>query len=100
MFRELAFDEMGEAFPRRGERGDTFDHRLGKMETVKLVEDGHVEGRRGRAFLLIAMDMEVGMVGASIGQPVNERGIAVAKMTGLSVVNIRSNASSAMPCGC
>lgn len=73
MFRQLAFDEAGESFLRRGERGNTFDHRLGEMETV---EDGHVEGRRGRAFLLVAMDVEVGMVGASIGQSVNEPGIA------------------------
>ena len=47
------------------------------METVELVEHHHVERSRGRPFLLEAMDMEVGVVRAPVGEPVNQLRIAV-----------------------
>lgn len=44
MFRQLAFDEAGESFLRRGERGNTFDHRLGEMETASLLRTAMSKG--------------------------------------------------------
>ena len=49
----------------------------GEVEPVELVEHHHVEGRRRGALLDEAAHMHVGVVGAAIGQPVDEMRIAV-----------------------
>ena len=47
------------------------------MEAVDPVEHAHIKrGGRG-AFFLIAVDVEVAVVGASVGEPMNEPRIAV-----------------------
>ena len=55
----------------------TLDRFDGEVVAVEFVEDGHVEGCRRRAFLDEAADMDVAVVGALIGQAVDEVGIAV-----------------------
>ena len=57
--------------------GQTFNSFDCQMEAVELVQNGHVEGRSGRAFLDEAAHVEVRMVGAFVDQPVNEIRIAV-----------------------
>jgi hypothetical protein len=58
-----------------------FRHPVGhvhdQMKAVEVVEHHHVE-RRGRgALLLVAAHMQVGVVGAAVGQAVDQPGIAV-----------------------
>jgi carbamate kinase len=52
------------------------DDVLHQMEAVQIVLHAHVEGGGDRAFLLVAAHMQVA-VGPAIGQPVDQRGIAV-----------------------
>ena len=47
------------------------------MVAVEVVEHHHVERRRGGASLLIPPDMQLGVIAAPIGQPMNEPRIAV-----------------------
>ena len=50
-----------------------------EMEAVEIVEHHHVE-RRGRgAFLLVAADVEVGVVGSSVGEPMDQPGVSVVR---------------------
>ena len=56
---------------------DAVDHVADQVEPVEVVEHHHVERRRGRAFFLVAADVEVVVVGAAIGQAVDQPGIAV-----------------------
>ena len=48
-----------------------------EMETVELVEHGHVERRGGGAFFLVAPDMDVRTVLPPVGEAVDQPGIAV-----------------------
>jgi hypothetical protein len=41
------------------------------METVQFIEHGHVEWRGNRALFLIPADVDIVVVRAAIGQPVN-----------------------------
>ena len=47
------------------------------MKTIDPVHHRHVEWRGGRAFLLKAVDVEIDVVFAPIGEAVNKIGIAV-----------------------
>lgn len=73
MFRKLATED-GERlscfFLHARHTLDRFD---GEVETVEFVEDGHVEGCGRRAFLDEAADVDVAMVGAFVGQAVDDR---------------------------
>src|SRR5687768_6287139 len=53
------------------------DHVLDQVESVEVVEYRHVEWRRGRAFLLVAADMQVAVVGAPVSQLVDQGRIAM-----------------------
>ena len=48
-----------------------------EMEAIQIVEYRHVEGGRDRAFFLVAADVKVGVIGAAIGQPVNQPRVGV-----------------------
>ena len=48
-----------------------------ELVAVEIVQHDHVEGRRRRAFLLVAAHMKIVMVVPPIGQPVNHPRIAV-----------------------
>lgn len=69
-----AFDHMTGPFLQARHALDRLD---GEVVAVELVQHCHVEGRRGRAFLNETSNMDVLMVGAFIGQPVDEVGVAV-----------------------
>ena len=47
------------------------------MEAVEVVEHHHVEGGRGRALLLVAAHVDVVVVGAPVGETVDQPRIAV-----------------------
>src|SRR5690606_32178795 len=49
----------------------------GEVEPVDPVQHAHVEGSGGRALLDVAADVQVVMVGATVGQPVDQPRIAV-----------------------
>ncbi len=48
-----------------------------QVEAVEVVEHHHVERRRGGSFFLVAPDMHVGMVGAPVGEAVDQGWVAV-----------------------
>ena len=47
------------------------------MQSIDTVCTGHIEGRRGGAFLVVAANVKIRVVGAPIGQTVNQRWITV-----------------------
>ena len=48
-----------------------------EMETVEVVEHHHVKRRCGRALLLVTTHVNVWMVGAAVGQTVDQPGVPV-----------------------
>ena len=60
-----------------GEPGNAVDHVDHEMEAIEVVEHHHVERRRRRPFLLVAADMEVRVVPAPVGEPVDQPRVAV-----------------------
>src|SRR5438309_8752687 len=59
------------------ETGHPVDHIHDEVEAVEVVQHDHVE-RGGRGpLLLVAADVEIGVVGAAIGQAVDQRGVPV-----------------------
>ncbi len=48
-----------------------------QVEAFQIVQHCHVEGRRDRALFLIAADVDVVMVGAAVGQPVDQPGVGM-----------------------
>ena len=64
---------------RRGvaERRDAVDHVDHEVEAVEVVQHHHVERRRRRALLLVAAHVQVGVVRAPVGEPVDQPRVAV-----------------------
>src|SRR5665213_3840035 len=60
-----------------GKSGDAVDDVDRQMISIEPVEHDHIERRRGGALLLEAVNMHLGMIGAVIGQAVNQIRIAV-----------------------
>ena len=48
-----------------------------QMKAVEVVQDDHVERRGGRAFFLVAAHVQIVMIGAAIGQAMDQPRIAV-----------------------
>ena len=59
------------------EAGHAVDDVHDQVEAVEVVEHDHVEGRGRGALLLVAAHVEVGVVGAAVGQAVDQPRIAV-----------------------
>ena len=59
------------------ELGQAVDHVRHQMEPVEVVHDRHVERRADRPFFLVAAHVQVLVVGAAVGQPVDQPGVAV-----------------------
>src|SRR4051794_26855443 len=59
------------------EARDPVDDVHDEPEPVEVVEHDHVERRGRRPLLLVPADMEVGVVGAPVGQPVDQPRVAV-----------------------
>ena len=53
---------------------DDVDH---EMEAVEVIEHDHVERRGGRPLFLVAADMQVVVIRAPIGEPMDQPGVAV-----------------------
>ena len=60
-----------------GQARDAIDHVDGQVEAIQIVAHDHVEGGGGRALFLVAADVQVGVIGAPVGEPMNQPGIAV-----------------------
>ncbi|MET3173199.1 UNVERIFIED_ORG: hypothetical protein ABIB52_001027 [Arthrobacter sp. UYCu721] len=60
-----------------GQTGYAVNSADGQLEVVDPVEHGHVERRCGGSLLLVAAHVQAFLVGATVGQPVDQRGIAV-----------------------
>ena len=50
---------------------------LDEVKAVQIVEHGHVEGGGDGALFLVAADVQVVVIGAAVGEAVNEPGVAV-----------------------
>lgn len=74
---ELAFDRGYDAVDLRSEPGNATNGGERQVETIDRVHHRHVERCGGRAFLLKAVDVEIDVVFAPIGETVDEIGIAV-----------------------
>ncbi len=61
----------------RAEPGDAVDHVHDQVEAVEVVEHDHVERRRRRALLLVAADVDVRVVRAPVGEPVDQPRVPV-----------------------
>ena len=61
----------------RGEARHAVDHVHHQVEAVEVVEHHHVERRRGGALLLVAAHVELVVVGAPVGEAVDQPGVAV-----------------------
>jgi hypothetical protein len=74
---QLVADELLEISRAMTERGHPIDHVGRQVEAVQVIEHRHVERRSRGAFLFVAAQVQVLVVGAAVGQPVNQPGIAV-----------------------
>ena len=61
----------------RAEPRDAVDHVHHEVEAVEVVEHHHVERRRRRALLLVAAHVDVVVVRAPVGEPVDQPRVAV-----------------------
>lgn len=48
-----------------------------QMKPIQAVQHGHVKGRRGGAFLLVAPNVDVGVVGTAVGEAMNRPWVAM-----------------------
>jgi hypothetical protein len=62
-----------------GENGDLFNCRNRQMIAIDPVEDCHVKGRRRRAFLAKAVNMDVVVIGAVIRQAMDHIRVAMVR---------------------
>ena len=46
-----------------------------EVKSIQIVQDGHVERSRRCSFLFVSADVEVVMIGAAVGQAMNQPGI-------------------------
>jgi len=79
---QLMFDKLAMhlLFQVRGgivQLGQSIQRSQNEMEAVQPIEDGHVEGGGNGAFFLVPPDMDVGMVGPFVSEPVNEPWISM-----------------------
>ena len=73
---QLVLDHLLQIVPLAAQMRQAIHHVLHQMEPVQIVLHPHVEGRGDGALFLVAPDMEVA-VGAAVGQPMNQPGIAM-----------------------
>ena len=69
--------ELADVAGRGGQAGDPVDDVHDQVVAVQVVQHDHVERGGGGAFLLVAADVEVVVAQAAVGQPVDERRVAV-----------------------
>ena len=60
-----------------GQTRHAVDDIIDQVEPVEVVEDDHVERRRGRAFLLVAADVNIVVIGAPVREAMDQPGVAV-----------------------
>lgn len=84
MFADVLFvvdqfvaEELFEVRVDRTEARNAVDNISREVKTVEFVEHRHIEWGRCCSFLAVAMHVEVVVVGAFVGETVNERGVAV-----------------------
>ena len=74
---QLVAQQLFEVRTDRYQARNPVDHIACEVKTIQLIEHGHVERGGGGSLLAVAMHVKIGVVGAFVGQPVNEGGIAV-----------------------
>ena len=71
--RRICFRIAGHALQAR----HAIDHVARQVEAVQVVQHGHVERRGGGAFFFVSAHVQIVVIGAPIGQAMNQPGIAV-----------------------
>ena len=74
---EFVVDQLGEVLGAWTQSRHPVNDGPGQMEPVKLVEHNHVEWCRGCPLFLEPVNVQIVMVGSTIGQLVNQQGLPV-----------------------
>ena len=77
MFCQLGLKLLLQEETRGTGLGQSIDDVHDQMKPVQLVQDGHVECGCDGSFLLVTPDMDICVIGSSVGQLVDECGIGV-----------------------
>ena len=77
VFDMLVADPLLDIRCRGTQPGNPVDHVRHQVKTIQVIEYRHVKGRGGRALFLVATHVQVVVTESTIGQPVNQPGIAV-----------------------
>ena len=67
---ELVLHLLFQVGPLSAQSRHAINHILHQVESVQVVLNSHVEGRRDRSFLFVAPDVDV-PIGSAVGQPVD-----------------------------
>ena len=79
---QLVLDDYSEVSGLRAQTRHSINDEFDQMKAIQFVEHRHVEGRGRRSLLPVTTNMQIVMVGPTVGQLVNQRGIAVVGTSG------------------
>ena len=74
---QFVAQELFEVRTHGQQTGNAVYGRSCKVKPVQFIEDGHIEGRRRRAFFAVTVHMEVCVIRSLVSETVNERRITV-----------------------
>src|SRR2546430_6444626 len=77
VIEEFVADELLDVSRAGGEAGDAIDDVADEVEAIEIVKHNHVEGSGRCSFFFIAANVKVLVIGAAIGQAMNEPWISV-----------------------
>ena len=82
MFGELVLKLLLQVSPLGTQLRQAVDYVHHQVEAIQIVKHGHVEGGGDRAFLFVAADVQVLVVGAAVGQPVDQPWVSMERKNG------------------
>ena len=77
VLRELLRDALAQVRHPCAQAGDVVEDGLDQVESIQIIQHGHVEGRGCRALLLVTADMQVCVPVPAIGQAMDQPRVAV-----------------------
>ena len=77
VFDELVAQELFEVCADALQARNAVDDVAGEVKAVEVVEDGHIKGGGGSSFFFVSADVEIVVIGAAIGEAMNEPGVTV-----------------------
>ena len=70
--RQALIQELQRAFPEWSQLGHAFNDRGVQMEPIDLIQNHHIERRRGSAFLPESMNVDIGVVAAPVCESMDQ----------------------------